>query len=72
MHGKAMEQMSFAQRGECVFLPVHFLSVPYPHNEYEQHLILDLVNNAVVTEAEAVEFILSEEFFDALRARVIR
>jgi hypothetical protein len=53
-------------------LPVHFLSVPYPHDENEQHLVLDLVNDPVVTDSEPVEFILSAEFFDSVRTRVAR
>ena len=53
-------------------LPIHFLSIPEPYDDDEQHFVLDLVNDPVVTHSEPIKFLLSGEFLDSLRTWVVR
>src|SRR3970282_108408 len=44
--------------------PVHLAPVSDPHDQDQEHLVLDGVNHPVVSRADAVERLLASQFFD--------
>jgi hypothetical protein len=55
-----------------VALPIDFTAVADLDDQHDQHLVLDLVNDAVVTYADTIEVLIPSKLGDPVRTRVIR
>jgi len=51
-------------------LPVDFLAMPHPHHQDQEDVVLNLIDDAVVPEPEAVKIIGALELLHSCRSRI--
>ena len=69
--------LNYATLAEALFGPlvaessIDIASVPYTHDENQKNLSFDLVQNTIVTDAQAVKLILAFDLLYSLRIRIL-